>query len=103
MIDLGIGGVFISTQGASKAAYEKIYGVKKYDEAMSGIRNLMEYNRAKDEPAQIIIRFRNTKSQVRLSVRRISMKTSSLTCPKTSASTSPWISTTGAEQSSRRT
>jgi MoaA/NifB/PqqE/SkfB family radical SAM enzyme len=59
LIDLGIGGVFISTQGASKDAYEKVYGVKKYDEAMSGIRHLLEYNRAKGEPAQIIIRFRN--------------------------------------------
>jgi MoaA/NifB/PqqE/SkfB family radical SAM enzyme len=59
LIDLGIAGVFISTQGASKAAYEKVYGVKKYDEAMSGIRHLLEYNRAKGEPAQIIIRFRN--------------------------------------------
>jgi MoaA/NifB/PqqE/SkfB family radical SAM enzyme len=59
LIDLGIGGVFISTQGASKAAYEKVYGVKKYDEAMSGIRHLLEYNHAKGEPAQIIIRFRN--------------------------------------------
>lgn len=59
LIDLGIAAVFISTQGASKAAYEKIYGVKHYDEAMSGIRNLMEYNRAKGEPARIVVRFRN--------------------------------------------
>jgi MoaA/NifB/PqqE/SkfB family radical SAM enzyme len=62
LIDLGIGGVFISTQGASKAAYEKVYGVKKYDEAMSGIRHLLEYNRAKGEPAEIIIRFRNAET-----------------------------------------
>ncbi len=59
LIDLGIAGVFISTQGASKEAYEKIYGVKHYDEAMSGIRNLMEYNRSKNEPARIVVRFRN--------------------------------------------
>ncbi|MGA2279496.1 MAG: radical SAM protein [Verrucomicrobiota bacterium] len=59
LIDLGIGGVFISTQGASREAYEKIYGVKHYDDAMSGIRNLLEYNRAKGEPARIVIRFRN--------------------------------------------
>src|ERR1700722_4109469 len=59
LIDLGIAAVFISTQGASKEVYEKIYGVKHYDEAMSGIRNLMEYNRSKGEPARIGVRFRN--------------------------------------------
>ena len=59
LIDLGIGGVYISTQGANKKAYEKIYGVKHYDEAMSGIHNLLEYNRIKGEPARIVIRFRN--------------------------------------------
>lgn len=59
LIDLGVSGVFISTQGASREAYEKIYGVKHYDEAMSGIRNLMEYNHSKGEPARIVVRFRN--------------------------------------------
>jgi MoaA/NifB/PqqE/SkfB family radical SAM enzyme len=59
LIDLGIGGVFISTQGASREAYEKVYGVKRYDEVISAIRNLLEYNRAKGEPARIVIRFRN--------------------------------------------
>jgi len=59
LIDLGIAAVYISTQGANKAVYEKIYGVKHYDEAMSGIRNLMAYNRSKGEPARIVVRFRN--------------------------------------------
>jgi radical SAM protein with 4Fe4S-binding SPASM domain len=59
LIDLGIAAVFISTQGASKDVYEKIYGVKKYEEAMSGVRNLMDYNRSKGEPARIVVRFRN--------------------------------------------
>lgn len=59
LIDLGISAVFISTQGTSREMYEKIYGVKHYDEAMSGIRHLLEYNRSKGEPARIIIRFRN--------------------------------------------
>jgi MoaA/NifB/PqqE/SkfB family radical SAM enzyme len=59
LIDLGIAAVYISTQGASKEVYEKIYGVKHYDEAMSGIRNLMDYNRSKNEPARIVVRFRN--------------------------------------------
>jgi radical SAM protein with 4Fe4S-binding SPASM domain len=59
LIDLGIAAVFISTQGASREAYEKIYGVQHYAEAISGIRNLLDYNRAKGEPARIVIRFRN--------------------------------------------
>ena len=59
LVDLGIAAVYISTQGASREVYEKIYGVKHYDEAMSGIRNLMEYNRSKGEPARIVVRFRN--------------------------------------------
>ncbi|HXC37234.1 MAG TPA: radical SAM protein [Candidatus Acidoferrales bacterium] len=59
LIDLGIAAVYISTQGASKEVYERIYGVKRYDEAMSGVRNLMEYNRSKNEPARIVVRFRN--------------------------------------------
>ncbi len=59
LIDLGIGTVYISTQGTSREMYEKVYGVKHYDEAMSGIRHLMEYNKSKGEPARIIIRFRN--------------------------------------------
>jgi radical SAM protein with 4Fe4S-binding SPASM domain len=59
LIDLGIGAVFISTQGTSKEAYEKVYGVKHYPEVISGLRNLLEYNRQKGEPAAIVIRFRN--------------------------------------------
>ena len=59
LIDLGIGGIFISTQGANKVAYEKVYGVNHYPEVISGIHNLMEYNRSKGEPAEIVVRFRN--------------------------------------------
>ncbi len=59
LINLGIGGVFISTQGASREAYEKIYGVNHYPEVISGIRNLLEYNQKQGEPAHIVIRFRN--------------------------------------------
>ncbi len=59
LIDLGVAAVFISTQGASKEAYEKIYGVNHYEAAMSGIRNLMAYNRSRGEPARIVVRFRN--------------------------------------------
>ena len=59
LIDLGIGNIYISTQGASQEAYEKVYGVKHYPEVISGIRNLLEYNRKKGEPTGIVIRFRN--------------------------------------------
>lgn len=59
LIDNGIGAIYISTQGANREAYEKVYGVKHYDDAMSGIRHLLEYNRAQGEPARIVIRFRN--------------------------------------------
>lgn len=59
LIDLGIGAVYISTQGADKEAYEKVYGVKHYDEAISGIYHLMQYNHEKGEPARIVVRFRN--------------------------------------------
>jgi radical SAM protein with 4Fe4S-binding SPASM domain len=59
LINLGIGCVFISTQGTSREVYEKVYGVKRYDEALSGIHHLLEYNRMKGEPARIVIRFRN--------------------------------------------
>jgi MoaA/NifB/PqqE/SkfB family radical SAM enzyme len=60
LIDLGIGAVFISTQGTSKEFYEKVYGVKHYPEVISGIYNLLEYNRQKGEPSRIVIRFRNS-------------------------------------------
>ncbi len=60
LIDLGINNIFISTQGASQEAYEKVYGVKHYPEVISGIRNLLEYNFKKGESASIVIRFRNS-------------------------------------------
>jgi radical SAM protein with 4Fe4S-binding SPASM domain len=59
LIDTGIHGICISTQGTSKEMYEKVYGVKHYDEVISGIHNLLEYNRGKGEPAWIVLRFRN--------------------------------------------
>src|SRR3984957_9235579 len=40
LIDLGIAAVYISTQGASKEAYETIYGVNNYERAMTDGRNL---------------------------------------------------------------
>jgi radical SAM protein with 4Fe4S-binding SPASM domain len=59
LIDRGIREIYISTQGTSKEKYEEIYGVKHFDEAISGIRHLLEYNRSRGEPIVIAIRFRN--------------------------------------------
>ena len=60
IIDAGVSGVFISTSGANREAYEKTYGVKQYDKMISAVRNLLEYNRSKGEPARIAVRFRNS-------------------------------------------
>jgi radical SAM protein with 4Fe4S-binding SPASM domain len=59
LIDRGIREIYISTQGTNKEKYEEIYGVKHFDEAVSGIRHLLEYNRSRGEPIKIAIRFRN--------------------------------------------
>ncbi|MDR3409373.1 MAG: radical SAM protein [Formivibrio sp.] len=59
LIDHGIREVYISAQGTSKAMYEQIFGVNRFDESMSGIRHLLEYNRSRGEPIKIGIRFRN--------------------------------------------
>lgn len=58
LVDLGVN-VFISTQGTSKEVYEKIYGVQHYDEAITNVHRLLEYNKTKGEPSRIVIRFRN--------------------------------------------
>jgi len=59
LVDSGIHQVFISTEGTDREMYEKIYGVKQYDEVISGVRNLLDYNRTQGEPVSIAIRFRN--------------------------------------------
>ena len=59
LVDLGTTVIFISTQGTDRELYEKVYGVDQYDEVLSGVRNLLEYNRSKGEPTSIVIRFRN--------------------------------------------
>lgn len=66
LIDAGITSVFISTQGASREEYEKIYGVKQYDKVISGIHNLLRYNHEKGEPTEIVIRFRNAEKPSRI-------------------------------------
>ena len=60
LIDAGVTAIYISTSGTDKESYEKVYGVKHYDEMLSGVHHLLEYNRSKGEPACIAIRFRNS-------------------------------------------
>lgn len=59
VIDAGATAIYISTSGTEKESYEKVYGVKHYDDMISGVHNLLEYNRSKGEPIHIAIRFRN--------------------------------------------
>lgn len=59
LIDVGLTTIFISTQGTSREIYSDVYGVDRYDDVISGIRNLLEYNRSCGNPTHIGIRFRN--------------------------------------------
>lgn len=59
LIDSGIHFISISTQGTDRELYKKVYGVDKYEAVISGINNLLEYNRSQGEPVRIIIEFRN--------------------------------------------
>ena len=59
LIDAGVNEIYISTEGTNREMYEKVYGVKHYDDMLSGVGNLLEYNRSKGEPTSITIRFRN--------------------------------------------
>jgi MoaA/NifB/PqqE/SkfB family radical SAM enzyme len=60
VIDAGATEIFISTSGTEKEAYEKTYGVNHYDDMISGVHNLLKYNREKGEPVHIAVRFRNS-------------------------------------------
>jgi MoaA/NifB/PqqE/SkfB family radical SAM enzyme len=60
LIDAGVTAIYISTSGTDKESYEKVYGVKHYDEMLSGVHHLLEYNRSKGEPISVAIRFRNS-------------------------------------------
>lgn len=59
LVDLRVHTVAISTQGTSGEAYAKVFGVDKYQEVISGLRNLLEYNRAQGEPIHVAIYFRH--------------------------------------------
>lgn len=58
LIDSGINNIEISTQGCDKEHFEKVYGVPLYDQFITGINSLLEYNRSKGEPVSISINFR---------------------------------------------
>jgi radical SAM protein with 4Fe4S-binding SPASM domain len=59
LVDSGIHQIYISTEGTNREMYEKIYGVEQYEAVISGVRNLLEYNRSQGEPVGVAIRFRN--------------------------------------------
>lgn len=59
LVDSGLHFISISTQGTDRELYRKVYGVDKYDAVISGLQNLLEYNRSKGEPVRIVIEFRN--------------------------------------------
>ncbi len=62
LIDAGVSEIYISTSGVDREDYEKTYGVQHYDEMLSGVHNLLRYNRERGEPTFIAIRFRNGKA-----------------------------------------
>lgn len=59
IIDAGATGIYISTSGTDRDSYEKTYKVDQYEQMISGVHNLLQYNKSKGEPACIAIRFRN--------------------------------------------
>jgi len=59
LVDSGLAAIFISTQGTDPEVYRQVYRVDKYDDVLSGVKNLMEYNRSRGEPLEIGVRFRN--------------------------------------------
>lgn len=60
LVDAGVNAIHISTSSTDKESYEKVYGVKHYEDMLSGVHNLLEYNKLKGEPVAIAIRFRNS-------------------------------------------
>ena len=58
LIDSGINDIEISTQGCDREFFEKVYGVPLYDQFISGLNSLLDYNRQKGEPVSILINFR---------------------------------------------
>jgi radical SAM protein with 4Fe4S-binding SPASM domain len=59
LVDLKVHGIHISIGATDEAQYQQIYGVDQYKKVISGLRNLLEYNRQNGEPVYINLRFRN--------------------------------------------
>jgi MoaA/NifB/PqqE/SkfB family radical SAM enzyme len=59
LVDLAVTEIAISTSGTDKEIYEKVYGVNHYEDMLSGVHNLLQYNQSKGEPTRVVIRFRN--------------------------------------------
>jgi MoaA/NifB/PqqE/SkfB family radical SAM enzyme len=59
IIDAGINEIGISCPGFEKKLFKDIYGVDKYDEFLSGVISLLEYNRAQKDPVEISFNFRS--------------------------------------------
>ena len=58
LIDSGITSIEISTQGCDRKFFEKAYGVQLYDQFISGLYSLLDYNRQNGEKVSISINFR---------------------------------------------
>ena len=59
LVDGKVTGLYISIGAADEEQYKAIYGVDQYPKVISGLRNLLEYNRQNGEPVHVNIRFRN--------------------------------------------
>jgi radical SAM protein with 4Fe4S-binding SPASM domain len=53
VLDSGLSYINISTSGFNKAIYEKVMGVKKYDEFLSGVIKLLKRNQESGNPISI--------------------------------------------------
>ena len=59
LVDEKVSGIHISIGATDEEQYKLIYGVNQYPKVISGLRNLLEYNRQNGEPVYVNIRFRN--------------------------------------------
>ena len=60
LIESGVTNIYISTQGTDSEQYKLVYGVDNYEQVLHGLTNLLFFNKFKNYPAKIIIRFRNS-------------------------------------------
>lgn len=58
LVDSGINEIHISMAEANKKIYEKIHGVKVYDELIEGVHKLLFYNKLKGSKVKIFLDFR---------------------------------------------